>query len=205
MKKITILALLNILFLNLFAQTSHNINMGMHYFNPSVLTISSGDTVKWISDDGGYHGLNFAQSLTPPYQSFNNPGGYNDILSPTNVNAGSVFYIDRFTVPGTYNYECQVTGHASNGMTGQIIVNNTLSTFENETNFKIFPNPANENITISVNNYSGNIQTEVFDLIGNKLQITNETTISLVDYPKGMYLLKIAYGDRVEEVKVIKD
>ena len=70
---------------------------------------------------------------------------------------------------------------------------------------KTFPNPTQDYITISVNNYSGNIQTEVYDLIGNKLQTTNETTISLRDYSKGIYILKVAYGNRVQEVKVIKD
>ena len=74
-----------------------------------------------------------------------------------------------------------------------------------KTNCELYPNPTNENITISVNNFNGNIQTEVFDLIGNKLQTTNETTISLRDYSKGIYILKVAYGNRVQEVKVIKD
>ncbi len=69
----------------------------------------------------------------------------------------------------------------------------------------LYPNPTNENITISIENFNGNIQTEVYDLIGNRLQINNETTISLQDYARGIYLLKVAYGDRVEEVKVIKD
>ena len=44
-----------------------------------------------------------------------------------------------------------------------------------------------------------------FDLIGNKLQTTNKTTISLRDYSKGIYILKVAYGDKVKEEKVIKD
>ena len=69
----------------------------------------------------------------------------------------------------------------------------------------VYPNPTHENLTISINNFSGNIQTVVFDLIGNKLQTTNETNISLRDYSKGIYILKVAYGDRVEEVKIIKD
>ncbi|MDB2485021.1 T9SS type A sorting domain-containing protein, partial [bacterium] len=68
----------------------------------------------------------------------------------------------------------------------------------------IFPNPTNQNIAISIENFNGNIQTEVYDLLGNKLQTTNETTISLRDYARGIYLLKVAYGDRVDEVKVIK-
>jgi hypothetical protein len=59
-------------------------------------------------------------------------------------------------------------------------------------------------ITISIENFNGNIQTEVYDLIGNRLQTTNETTISLQDYAKGIYLLKVAYRDKLQEVKVTK-
>jgi hypothetical protein len=70
---------------------------------------------------------------------------------------------------------------------------------------KTFPNPTKENINISINNFNGNIQTEVFDLIGNRLQTTNKTTISLIGYSKGIYILKVNYGDRVQEVKVIKE
>ena len=69
----------------------------------------------------------------------------------------------------------------------------------------LYPNPTNENITISIDNFNGNIHTEVYDLIGHRLQTTNETTISLQDYARGIYLLKVAYGDKVEEMKVIKD
>ena len=71
--------------------------------------------------------------------------------------------------------------------------------------FNVYPNPTKENIIISIENYYGNIKTEVFDLIGNKLQTTNETTISLRNYSKGMYILKVTYGDRVQEVKIIKE
>ena len=79
-----------------------------------------------------------------------------------------------------------------------------LSIIEFSNNINVFPNPTNENITISIENFNGNVQTEVYDLIGNRLQTTNETTISLRDYARGIYLLKVAYGDTVEEVKVIK-
>ena len=70
---------------------------------------------------------------------------------------------------------------------------------------KLFPNPTRENINISLEKFNGNIQTEVYDLIGNRLQTTNETTISLRDYARGIYLLKVAYGDGFEEIKVIKE
>ena len=82
-----------------------------------------------------------------------------------------------------------------------------LGTRETEPNISlsIYPNPTKENISIRVNNFTGKIQTEVYDLLGHRLQVSNETTISLQDYARGIYLLKVAYGDRVEEVKVIKE
>ena len=81
----------------------------------------------------------------------------------------------------------------------------SVDIIENLNNILIYPNPTNEEITISINNFYGNIRTEVYDLIGNRLETTNETTISLRDYSKGIYILKVAYGNRVEEVKVIKE
>ena len=67
-----------------------------------------------------------------------------------------------------------------------------------------YPNPTNDIVTISVNNFNGNIKTDVYDLIGNRLQTTKQTRISLRDFAKGIYILKLAYSDRVEEIKVIK-
>ena len=84
-------------------------------------------------------------------------------------------------------------------------INNVGIIFNGSDKVKIYPNPTQENITISIEGFNGNFQTEVFDIIGNKLQTTNETTISLRDYTKGIYILKVAYVDRVDEVKVIKD
>ena len=36
------------------------------------------------------------------------------------------------------------------------------------------------------------------------LQTNNETTISLKGYAKGIYILKITYGDRAEVIEVVK-
>ena len=80
-----------------------------------------------------------------------------------------------------------------------------LSIIEFSNNINVFPNPTTENINIIIYEFNGNIQTEVFDLIGNRLQSTNETTISLQDYARGIYFLKVAYGGKVEEVKVVKE
>ncbi|MDA9715394.1 T9SS type A sorting domain-containing protein, partial [Bacteroidota bacterium] len=82
---------------------------------------------------------------------------------------------------------------------------NSLSTNRDDSKeLFVYPNPTYENITILINNFRGNIQTEVFDLIGNMLQTNNETTISLKGYAKGIYILKITYGDRAEVIEVVK-
>ena len=83
-------------------------------------------------------------------------------------------------------------------------VTNIIGDGDLQSGVYIYPNPTNENVTISIENFNGNIKTEVYDLLGNRLQTTNETTISLQDYARGIYLLKVAYGDKLQEVKVIK-
>lgn len=69
----------------------------------------------------------------------------------------------------------------------------------------LFPNPTNDLITLDINGYNGSVQTQVYDLSGRLLQSTNNTSISLKDYDKGIYLFRVNYGDRVEELKVVKD
>ena len=69
----------------------------------------------------------------------------------------------------------------------------------------LYPNTTKENITTSLQNFNGNIQYEVYDLIGNRLQISNENTLSLQYYARGIYIVRVTYGDKSEEIKVIKE
>ena len=82
---------------------------------------------------------------------------------------------------------------------------NTSDLKPSDNSIIIYPNPTNHNITVRVSNFNGNFQTEVYDLIGNILQISNETTISLSDYAGGIYLLKVAYDNKFQKVKIIKE
>lgn len=81
----------------------------------------------------------------------------------------------------------------------------SVETINGSTLLSVYPNPAKESIFLSVNNYNGNIQTEVFDLVGTQLLNTTKKTISLIDYPSGIYLLKVTYGYNLDLVKVIKE
>jgi len=77
----------------------------------------------------------------------------------------------------------------------------------NSSNLKvnIYPNPTDQKVRIDIDNYIGEINTEVFDLIGNLILTTNYNLVNLENYSSGIYLFKISYADRVEQFKVIKD
>jgi len=168
---------------------------------------------------------NFSESsnsfLAPPFSvhfSNNTPNLSNYIstwdFGDGNViqdNSDSIFY--EYLYNGNYDVTLVVEdivngcGFDTLKKTGIIYCSGgpNLSIIENHQSISFFPNPTNEDLTLSIENYNGNIKTEVYDLIGNRLQLTNETTISLKDYARGIYLLKVTYGDRAQEVKVIKD
>ena len=80
-----------------------------------------------------------------------------------------------------------------------------ISKKESSSNLKTHPNPTNTFTQIEIENYNGSIQVELYDFTGKLLETTNNTNLSLTDYPSGVYLLKVNYGDRVEELKVIKE
>jgi hypothetical protein len=45
----------------------------------------------------------------------------------------------------------------------------------------------------------------VYDFTGKLLKTTTNTTISMQEYAKGIYVFRVAYGDMVEKLKVVKD
>jgi hypothetical protein len=68
----------------------------------------------------------------------------------------------------------------------------------------LYPNPTNNLINVDIKDYRGPINVKVYDFTGKLLRSSNEYTISFKSYNKGMYLLKIAYGNVLEQIKVIK-
>jgi uncharacterized surface protein with fasciclin (FAS1) repeats/plastocyanin len=117
-----------------YAQTTHYINAGMMYFTPSSLTIEQGDIVIWIND-GGMHDVN-GDINTLTGESFGNPESFDSEVMST---VGGEIYTHIFNVPGLYNYDCSVYGHASSGMVGSINVNSLeICEDDNETITSIF-------------------------------------------------------------------
>ena len=75
---------------------------------------------------------------------------------------------------------------------------------ENKNYISIFPNPTKENITLNTLNYSGKVEVQVFDLLGNKVINSNSRNLSLGVLKSGVYILRTKCGDKISELKVIK-
>ena len=76
---------------------------------------------------------------------------------------------------------------------------------ENKNYISIFPNPTKENITLNTLNYSGKVEVQVFDLLGNKVINSNSRNLSLGVLKSGVYILRTKCGDKISELKVIKE
>jgi hypothetical protein len=67
---------------------------------------------------------------------------------------------------------------------------------------EIYPNPTNDFITIG--NVEKSNKIELFSLNGKFLETVKSNAVSLRNYPQGIYILKVTFEDRVEEMKVVK-
>ncbi len=72
-------------------------------------------------------------------------------------------------------------------------------------NLSIYPNPTSDQITIDIKGYNGLVTVAVYDLQGRLLETTTNTIVSLKKHAKGIYVLKVSYGEITEEVRVVRD
>ena len=199
MKKIISLLSIALCFFNYSAQTTHTVNAGSYYYTPTNLTVQVGDSVIWIND-GGLHDVNGnINSITN--QPFNNPVTFD---SPSTNTAGAVIFAYKFTVPGTYNYDCSVGSHAANGMVGSVIVTDPSTNINTASaNYLIYPNPTSEFIYLS--GINGESKTTVYDITGKLLLATGEKKIDLRSYPSGLYIVNIRSINTAITHSIIKE
>ena len=106
--------------ISIVAQTMHQVLVANMSYTPGELTIEVGDQVTFILE-GGMHDVNFNISVLTG-EPFDNPVEITSL--PMQSEPGEMGTI-TFDVPGTYNYDCSMYGHASMGMVGSIIVEET--------------------------------------------------------------------------------
>jgi plastocyanin/uncharacterized protein (DUF2141 family) len=94
--------------INAFGQTSHPVDVKNYLYVPAQITINAGDTVIWTNSEG-HHNVNGLQSIFT-----SNPESFGNSVS------GDWVFSHVFTLPGTYDYQCDP--HTSFGMYGKVIV-----------------------------------------------------------------------------------
>ena len=92
----------------LYSQTMHTVNAGSMYFQPQDIVVNEGDSVEFIND-GGYHDVVITSGP--------------EMLSLPACSGPCYIGILVFNSPGSYDYECSIGSHASQGMVGTITVN----------------------------------------------------------------------------------
>ncbi len=191
MKKVYRLLLLCLLVIgnsSSYAQVKHIITVSNNFFSPSSKTINLGDTVEF-RNSSGFHNINGTVGTYPQNpQSFGN-----------SVNSNWVYQF-KFTVPGTYNYQCDP--HVGANMLGSITVLNNASSSDLNISkqISVYPNPATDWLIFSIpdelilKNQIVNIS--IFNIIGKKVhsEEVNDSKLVQVDIsslPKGIYVYQI--------------
>ena len=95
-------------------QMLNKLEKDRNVFNPSIIYINSGDTVKWISVDKG-HNIAFTKKGVPEGVE----------LYKSKINTDAEY---TFNTSGIYAYNC--TPHYGLGMIAFVIVDNDLSNFD---------------------------------------------------------------------------
>ncbi|MBK9637938.1 MAG: T9SS type A sorting domain-containing protein [Bacteroidetes bacterium] len=117
---------------------------------------------------------------------------------------------ERYYVGGDYN---RVNGIYYNGLFRLIVDSTQIGIHENglsKLNVRVYPNPFNENITITIPAFESNYSYSVVDISGKMIESgllkSSVSTIDLGNLVKGFYLLNIENlnGHEKASIKIIK-
>jgi len=104
---------------------THTVKLGAISFEPEILTIKKGDTVKWVNELGVGHTVTADPKFikTKMYDVplvKKNPEFFNSAKSETDYMLKGAVYSHKFRLKGKYIYFC--IPHQVAGMVGRIIV-----------------------------------------------------------------------------------
>lgn len=201
-KLLTLVLFSLLIYFPIQSQTLHVVQLIGNSFQPSTLTISVGDTVRWENTGGGLHNV---------------VADDNSFTSGT-ASTANWTYEHVFNALGDFQYYCQIHGAAGGiGMSGKITVQGTTDVKDNINAAKYnlaqnFPNPFNPttsiNVTVEKTNYT---ELTIYNSIGE--QVTNLVSKTLTpgtytfswdaaNFPSGIYFYRIVSGGFIDVKKM---
>ena len=78
----------------------------------------------------------------------------------------------------------------------------SLSVMEDNSTWKIYPNPINDKVEI--HGITGELRIDIYDFMGNFIKSSNENSIDLTDQPKGTYIVVIDSSHQTNKFVVLK-
>lgn len=163
---------------------------GSFTFNPSLLTVQAGTPISLSI--GGAHTMTEVSEATWNVNGTTSNGGFN-------FDGGN--HTLTLDIPGTYYYVC--VPHADMGMKGRIIVESStgLEDANEDGGISIFPNPANDGITVAMAGSTG-MTLSLIDMQGRVVLqqlLTGNDRIPTSQLAKGHYtaLIQSAEGAAV--------
>ena len=130
----------------------------------------------------------------------------NFIYTDLNPPVSGVNYVIEVLPPNTCTSTKAQDHNTTRSNRASIVDGGGQGIFQHPTNnVNIYPNPTSDQITIDIKGYNGLVNVELYDLQGRLLETTTNTKVSLKKHAKGIYVLKVSYGDITEEVRVVRD
>lgn len=184
----------------------HDVVQEGQAFNPEVVNIQPGDTVRWTWTLG-IHTVTSGSNCVPS-GLFNAP-----------LDTGHRQFSFTFNSAGSFDYFC--TPHCDMGMTGTVEVHSSAEVPEGSaaSAFSAFPNPFGSATELSfAMKQAGPVRVEIFDASGRLARVIRDGSepagSHLVTWdgavsdgssaPAGIYYARISAEDRVEVVHLVK-
>ena len=132
-----------------------------------------------------------------------------EFLPGTTINPGA--YLNAYITP--YGFFCDTvsTMPGANKMSGEILQDQFTENFNEDSFFRIYPNPSTGIFTLELKEVaeSSDIAIEIYSLIGEKIAKLNMYTsltyqINLTDRLPGIYLVKVMQNKKIGTIKLIK-
>lgn len=200
MKKITLSLLLMTVSLTVFCKT-WTVNNAGFTFTPASITIDLGDTVNFVIQNA-HSVIEVSQANWDANDNTPLSGGFQTGFG------GGVVLPAKLEV-GIHYYVCGP--HASLGMKGIIIVQNTTGIVEiqPQINFSVYPNPSNGNVQFVMEDalFAGNFSVEVYNVQGKRIYqaaITNSKfNIDLSNQAKGICYVRFYNEEMILTKKIV--